>query len=51
MHRDIRPANLLVTKNGVVKIIDFGLAKLAGSERVTQTGTTVDTLLRVEALA
>ena len=33
-----------MTKSGVVKILDFGLAKLAGSEGVTQTGTTVGTV-------
>ena len=33
-----------MTKTGVVKILDFGLAKLAGTEGVTQTGTTVGTV-------
>lgn len=44
VHRDIKPANLLIANGGVVKILDFGLAKLAGVEGVTQTGTAVGTV-------
>jgi len=43
VHRDIKSANLYVTKDDVVKILDFGLSKLRGQTKLTKEGTTLGT--------
>jgi eukaryotic-like serine/threonine-protein kinase len=45
VHRDIKPENIMVDSKNRIKVMDFGLARIAGSLNLTQTGSTVGTIL------
>ncbi|MEM9721394.1 MAG: protein kinase [Bacteroidota bacterium] len=44
MHRDLKPGNIMINKRGFVKLMDFGIARLENSARLTQQNRVIGTL-------
>jgi serine/threonine protein kinase len=44
IHRDIKPASMMLTDKGVLKVLDFGIARALGSARLTRAGHLIGTI-------
>jgi TolB-like protein/tetratricopeptide (TPR) repeat protein/predicted Ser/Thr protein kinase len=44
IHRDLKPGNILIDERGRPRILDFGIARMRGTTRLTQAGSTLGTL-------